>query len=174
MKCSIHIFSIVLGRLWTKGRTSQYSGRSLTSRSLESSSSHIGSCSLQSPLLFVSPTHQSGPAFSQADQRTQRSASRCKQKLLSSKSENGCSGLELACTRCPSFLFAARPKISTTLLRFGLEACSENWICDLSGAISDRLTQILQSFSDIKLSSPTKSAGSMHDCRTTLPGSYSR
>ena len=54
MNCSTHIFSIMLGRLWTKGRTSQYSGRSLTSRSLKSRSSHIGSYSLQSPLLFVS------------------------------------------------------------------------------------------------------------------------
>ena len=162
----------MLGRLWTKGRTSQYSGRSLTSRSLESSSSHIGSYSLQSPLLFVSCLDEpkvAQPVHKQINEHKDRpvavNKSFCHLRLRMIVQD-----LSLHVPRYPSFLFAARPKISRTLLRFGLEA----WICDLSGAISDRLMQILQSFSDIKLSSLTKSAGSMHDCRTTLPGSYPR
>ena len=127
MNSSTHDFSIMLGRLWTKGRTSQYSGRSLTSRSLKSRSSHIGSYSLQSPLLFVSCLDEpkvAQPVHKQINEHKDRpvavNKSFCHLRLRMIVQD-----LSLHVPRYPSFLFAARPKISRTLLRFGLEACSE-------------------------------------------------
>src|SRR5271155_5520490 len=109
----------MLGRLWTKGRTSQYSGRSLTSRSLESSSSHIGSYSLQSPLLFVSCLDEPKwlSLHKQINEHKDRpvavNKSFCHLRLRMIVQD-----LSLHVHRYSSFLFAARPKISRTLLSF--------------------------------------------------------
>jgi hypothetical protein len=114
------------------------------------------------------------PIHKQINERKDRPVAVNKSFLSSKPANDAVQDLNQHVPRYPSFLFAARTKFSTTLLRFGLEACSEIGSATCLRLFHTVSCKFFKGFSDIKLSSPIKSTGGRHDCRTTLPGGYSR